>query len=103
MFYGGDGLYCRNCGAQLGETDERCAKCSFVKGYGTEYCGICGEKIAQGQTLCNKCGNPVKSDDGGKKSLRDYSAYKDEPFVGDHKRFVLASYTYLGVRSNIQM
>lgn len=54
-------MYCRNCGAILNENDEKCEKCSFVRGYGKRYCSVCGNALSEEQKICPNCGNEVKS------------------------------------------
>lgn len=54
-------MFCKNCGAQIDDTAERCPQCGSYTGArsnqnNTIFCSNCGEKISKDALICPHCG-----------------------------------------------
>jgi len=49
-------MYCKNCGAQMGERAAFCIRCGAGAGNGGGYCHNCGQQASPGAQVCIHCG-----------------------------------------------
>lgn len=49
-------MFCRNCGAQVGDGAAVCVKCGYTVGNGQNFCAVCGAPIQPGASVCAQCG-----------------------------------------------
>lgn len=69
-------MYCKNCGAELGDRYPVCIICRKGKGYGDKYCTFCGhEHSTPGMEVCEECGKSSVPTDPNK------------PVTPEHLRF----------------
>jgi len=54
-------MFCKNCGAELGENAVACMSCGFAKGNGEKFCANCGKEINPGAAICTNCGAAVNT------------------------------------------
>lgn len=56
--------YCKNCGANIENTDQFCPDCGKeipTNRQTIRYCHNCGEKIASSENFCKNCGTQIKA------------------------------------------
>jgi TM2 domain-containing membrane protein YozV/ribosomal protein L40E len=49
-------MFCRNCGAQVGEQAAVCPSCGTATGSGKKFCTHCGAEADPAAVVCVKCG-----------------------------------------------
>ena len=49
-------MYCKNCGAQVGDGAAVCVKCGYTVGNGQNFCAVCGAPVQPGASVCTQCG-----------------------------------------------
>ncbi|MBC7264109.1 MAG: TM2 domain-containing protein [Chloroflexi bacterium] len=90
-------MYCRNCGAPVGEKAAVCTSCGMKVGQGVRYCWNCGAETGPAAEICIKCGVRVAA--GEIAEQKDWTtALLLSIFLGELgiDRFYLG-YTVLGI------
>ena len=64
-------MKCKNCGAELRETDTFCPKCGEKVNF-IDTCPFCGEKLREGALFCPKCGKRVGEEQEEGRSSESY-------------------------------
>ncbi len=52
-------MKCKNCGAELLDTDRFCINCGTLVDVKIENCPFCGEKLREGEKFCHRCGAEI--------------------------------------------
>lgn len=52
-------MYCKNCGAPVGDGASVCVKCGYTVGNGQNFCAMCGAPVQPGASVCTQCGAAV--------------------------------------------
>lgn len=55
------GMYCRNCGQAMAETDKVCGACGSKVNVGNSFCSNCGKQVDQNASICVHCGTEFKA------------------------------------------
>lgn len=64
-------MYCKHCGAEVGDQASVCLKCGVRVGDGSTYCPKCGAKPDPMAIICVKCGYELKKPNKIKAVLND--------------------------------
>lgn len=64
-------MYCKHCGAEVGDQASVCLKCGVRVGDGSTYCPKCGAKPDPMAIICVKCGYELKKPNKIKAMLND--------------------------------
>lgn len=73
-------MYCKNCGAELGDRYVVCIVCRKGKGVGDKYCAFCGHEYAvPGTEVCEECGKSSKPTDPNKPITPDKLRFTPVP------------------------
>lgn len=54
-------MYCRSCGAELGDKAVACTKCGHRPYDGNKFCPNCGKETQEGAVICTSCGVALKA------------------------------------------
>ena len=55
------GMYCRNCGQAMAETDKVYGACGSKVNVGNSFCSNCGKQVDQNASICVHCGTEFKA------------------------------------------
>ncbi|MBQ9438112.1 MAG: zinc-ribbon domain-containing protein [Lachnospiraceae bacterium] len=86
-------MKCKNCGAELLETDRFCINCGTLVDVKIENCPFCGEKLREGEKFCHRCGAeiPVPGEAPKRASMSTYPNSLDTTEIGALSDAVIAA------------